>query len=72
MMRHADIRTKMNIYGDVTDQMTTASSKVAQLAFPSNGAQTESSEGSAVERMAPHVGLESTVKRSFNSLVGPG
>jgi hypothetical protein len=26
----------MNIYGDVTDQMTTTSSKVAQLAFPSN------------------------------------
>src|SRR5215469_6136017 len=34
MMRHADIRTTFNIYGDVvTDEMTTASSKVAQLAF---------------------------------------
>jgi integrase len=42
MMRHADIRTTFNIYGDVvTDEMTTASSKVAQLAFPSSGAQTE-------------------------------
>ena len=42
MMRHADIRTTFNIYGDVvTDEMTTASGKVAQLAFPSNGAQTE-------------------------------
>ena len=31
MMRHADIRTTFNIYGDVvTDEMTTASSKVAQ------------------------------------------
>ena len=55
----------MNVYGDVTDQMTTASSKVAQLAFPSNGAQTHRSEGSAVERMAPQVGLESPAKRSF-------
>jgi len=46
MMRHADIRTTFNIYGDVvTDEMTTASSKVAQLAFPSNGAQTERNEG---------------------------
>jgi integrase len=42
MMRHADIRTTFNIYGDVvTDEMTTASSRVAQLAFQSNGAQTE-------------------------------
>ncbi len=46
MMRHADIRTTFNIYGDVvTDEMTTASSKVAQLAFPSNGTQTERNEG---------------------------
>lgn len=46
MMRHADIRTTFNIYGDVvTDEMTTASSKVAQLAFPTNGAQTERNEG---------------------------
>jgi integrase len=42
MMRHADIRTTMNIYGDVvTDEMTTAGIKVAQLAFQGNGAQTE-------------------------------
>jgi integrase len=45
MMRHSDIRTTFNIYGDVvTDEMTTASVKVAQLAFSSNGAQTERSE----------------------------
>jgi integrase len=45
MMRHTDIRTTMNIYGDVvTDEMTTAGSKVARLAFPSNGAQTERSD----------------------------
>jgi integrase len=41
MMRHADIRTTFNIYGDVvTDEMTTASTKVAQLAFRMSGVQT--------------------------------
>ena len=46
MMRHSDIRTTMNIYGDaVTDEMTTAGIKVAQLAFQGNGAQTERNEG---------------------------
>ena len=45
MMRHSDIRTTMNIYGDVvTDEMTTASERVAQIAFRGNGAQTERSE----------------------------
>jgi integrase len=42
MMRHADIRTTFNIYGDVvTDEMSTAGLKVSQLAFLGNGAQTE-------------------------------
>ena len=42
MMRHADIRTTMNIYGDVvTDEMTTAGVKVSQLAFQANGVQAE-------------------------------
>jgi integrase len=42
MMRHADIRTTFNVYGDVvTDEMTTAGIKVAKLAFHSNGAQAE-------------------------------
>jgi hypothetical protein len=42
MMRQADIRTTMNIYGDVmTDEMTTAEIKAAQLAFQGNGAQAE-------------------------------
>jgi integrase len=41
MMRHSDLRTTMG-YGEVvTDAMTTAGSKVAQLAFRLNGAQTE-------------------------------
>ncbi len=40
MMRHADIRTTCNIYGDVvTDEMTTAGIKVAQLAFQGDSAQ---------------------------------
>jgi integrase len=40
LMRHADIRTTMNVYGDVvTDEMSRAASKVAGLAL--NGAQTE-------------------------------
>ena len=34
LMRHADIRTAMNVYGDiVTDEMSVASSKVAGLAL---------------------------------------
>ena len=42
MMRHTDIRTTMNIYGDVvTDEMSTAGLRVADLAFHSNGAQAE-------------------------------
>jgi integrase len=44
MMRHADIRTTMNIYGDVvTDEMTTAGIKVSRLAFQGDGAQAERS-----------------------------
>ena len=42
MMRHTDIRTTMNVYGDVvTDEMATASQRVARLAFQTNGAQAE-------------------------------
>ena len=34
LMRHADIRTTMNTYGDVvTDEMTVASGKVTRLAL---------------------------------------
>ena len=44
MMRHADVITTMNIYGDVvTDEMTAVEIKVAQLAFQSNGAQAKRS-----------------------------
>jgi integrase len=46
MMRHSDIRTTMNMYGDVvTDEMSTASFKVAELVFCGNGAQTERGSG---------------------------
>lgn len=38
LMRHSDIRTTMNIYGDVvTDEMAQAHSKVVGLALASNG-----------------------------------
>jgi hypothetical protein len=41
-MRHTDIGAPMNIYGDVvTDEMTIAGARVAQLAFKTIGAQTE-------------------------------
>jgi integrase len=40
LMRHSDIRTTFNIYGDVvTDEMSIAGEKVAKLAFQRNGAQ---------------------------------
>jgi integrase len=46
MMRHSDIRTTFNIYGDVvTDEMATAGVKVAKLAFEGIGAQTEREDG---------------------------
>ncbi len=42
MMRHASISTTFDIYGDVvTDEMDVASSRVARLAFQTNGAQAE-------------------------------
>jgi integrase len=42
MMRHTDIRTTMNVYGDVvTDEMNTAGLKVAELVFQGNGSQTD-------------------------------
>jgi len=42
LMRHADIRTTMNVYGTVvTDEMTTASGKVARLVVNGTGSGTE-------------------------------
>jgi integrase len=41
LMRHADIRTTMNVYGDVvTDEMSKAQSKVVALALNGNGTET--------------------------------
>ena len=42
LMRHADIRTTMNTYGDiVTDEMAVASGKVARLALNGTGSGTD-------------------------------
>jgi integrase len=42
LMRHADVRTTMNVYGDiVTDEMSVASGKVAGLALNGTGNGTE-------------------------------
>ncbi len=42
MMRHSDIRTTMNIYGDVvTNEESEAAGKVSELAFRPNGARVE-------------------------------
>jgi hypothetical protein len=47
MMRHTDIRTTLNIYGDViTDEMAVAGSKIARLAL--NGAQTERKQSASL------------------------
>jgi len=46
MMRHQHITATLDICGDVvTDEMAIASMKVSQLAFHTNGAQTERNEG---------------------------
>jgi integrase len=43
---HSDIRTTMNIYGDVvTEEMTTAGSKIAALACVPEEAQVEGKDG---------------------------
>jgi integrase len=42
LMRHTDIRTTFNIYGNVvTDEMTAAGARVAQLVFQGKGTQAE-------------------------------
>jgi len=42
MMRHTDIRTTMNVYRNVvTDEMSTASLKVAALPFRTSGARVQ-------------------------------
>ena len=64
MMRHADIRTTFNIYGDVvTDEMTTASERVAKLLFVGTERKQSAVNRKSLERLAPQVGLEPTTLR---------
>jgi integrase len=45
LMRHADIRTTMNVYGRiVTDAMSVAAGKVARLAVPGSDSETNSTQ----------------------------
>lgn len=61
MMRHSDIRTTFNIYGNVvTDEMTTAGVRIEKLAFEGIGAQTERDGSQVIDLLAPQVGLKST------------
>jgi len=49
--RESLLRTTMNIYGDVvTGEMSTASLKVADLAFHGDGAQTERKTAKPLKR----------------------
>jgi integrase len=69
MMRHTDIRTTMNIYGDVvTDKMSTACLKVAEPAFQTIGAQAERESSWNVDSMVDAAGIEFSVKRIFNNM----
>ncbi len=62
LMRHADIRTTMNIYGDAASaDMREAHGKIVQLAREGN--QTAGEGSYPTERMAPQVGLEPTTLR---------
>ena len=59
LMRHADIRTTMNVYGDaVTADMADAHGKVVRLAIPSNGSQSGSQSLQLVEKMVSAEGIE--------------
>jgi integrase len=45
LMRHADVRTTMNVYGRiVTDAMSVAAGKVARLAVPGSDSETNSTQ----------------------------
>jgi len=59
LMRHADIRTTMNVYGDaVTQDMADAHGKVVRLAIPLNGSQSGSQNLQLVEEMVSAEGIE--------------
>jgi integrase len=60
LMRHADIRTTMNVYGDVvTDEMSKAHSKVVSLAL--NGTETARTPSQVVENWRKRVRVERTI-----------
>ena len=63
-MRHADIRTTFNIYGDVvTDEMTTASERVAEMPFVGTERKQSAVNRNSLKELAPQVGLEPTTLR---------
>ena len=63
LMRHADIRTTLNVYGTVvTDETATASGKVAPLVANGTGDGTEpSSSAQVIENMAERVGFVTVI-----------
>ena len=59
LMRHADIRTTMNVYGDaVTQDMAEAHGKVVRLAIPLNGSPSGSQSLQVVGKMVSAEGIE--------------
>ena len=71
LMRHSDIRTTMNIYGDAaSEDMREEHGKIVRTRAANgvNGTETARERVYPTERMAPQVGLESTLKRSFNTM----
>jgi len=70
LMRHADIRTTMNVYGDaVTQDMAEAHSKVVRLAIPVNGSPSGSQSLQVVESVVSAEGIESAPKQQRKNLV---
>jgi hypothetical protein len=58
-MRHADIRTTMNVYGDaVTQDMADAHGEVVRLAIPLNGSPKGSQNPQVVEKVVSAEGIE--------------
>ena len=59
LMRHADVRTTMNTYGDAaTSDMREAHSKVVGMAIPVNGSRDGSQKLQVIEKMVSAEGIE--------------
>ena len=70
-MRHADIRTTINVYGTVvTEEMATASEKVARLVV--NGTGDGTGPAQVMENLAERVGFELTSERKFKNMQRTG